>query len=290
MNAISSWFAKYSVWTHVVAAFVFLVGAFNYVPQFHAVVLQIYGLIPAWAQTVVLTAIALYAWYRNGEPTSTASTSATNTTGTSTGAKLVSLLLVSLLGSAMAVCTSGCTASEVNGVVTKIAAEIPTVISLAREALTIYEAVGTSSTETASVTAKVTTINTDLSQLQTLTDDYLAASSSAAKTTAWSNIDALVDTLATDADTVLATASVKNSDSKAAGVVVLASLDAAVHILDAYVSSTQSTSTVDAKLAKRTIKLRQVSALWSPQDQQRVADVAGVPYDVALRYAEARGF
>jgi hypothetical protein len=217
-------------------------------------------------------------------------TSADTSTSTSTGAKLVSLMLVGLLGSAMALSTSGCTASEVNSVVTKISSYMPTVISLVSEALTIYEAVGVSTTDTASVSASLTTINTDLAQLKTLASDYLAASSKASKTTAWSNIEALVDTLTSDADTVLTTASIKNSDSKAAGVVVLASLDAAIHILDGYVSSAQSTSTVNAKLARRVIKLRQVSALWSEQDRQQVAIAAGIPIDAALRYADAHGF
>jgi hypothetical protein len=70
MQTIQKWFAKYSVWTHLVAFAAFLVGAFNYLPQFHALVLQVYGLIPGYAQSAVLTGIALYAWYRKGEPTS----------------------------------------------------------------------------------------------------------------------------------------------------------------------------------------------------------------------------
>jgi uncharacterized membrane protein YdcZ (DUF606 family) len=207
-------------------------------------------------------------------------------TSSTTGAKIAIFLLAGILGASIV----GCTASEINSVVTKIEAYVPTAISLVSEALTIYEAVGTSSTDTSSTSASLTTINADLAQLKTFSADYLAASSSATKATAWSNIEALVDTLATDADNVLAVASVKNSDSKAAGVVVLASLDAAIHIIDAYVSSAQSTATVQAKLAKRTVKLRQVAAMWSAQDRQRVADAAGVPYGVALSYAESRGF
>jgi hypothetical protein len=120
--------------------------------------------------------------------------------------------------------------------------------------------------------------------------DYLSATSSATKTTAWSNIKALVDTAVEDTDALLQTASVKNSNSRSAGVVVIASLDAAVHVIDGYVSSTESTSEVKAKASKRAIHLKAVAGYWSASDRQMIASTAGAPYAVALWQAEALGF
>jgi hypothetical protein len=272
---------------YVTLVFGLLVAAYVGYAPFHALLLSIYHALPGWVEVLIGAAIYLITLYKPNilQPPVTLDTVHKSTAAP----KAAALLVVAALSVGM-LTTSGCTASEVNSVVTKISSYTPTVISLVSEALTIYEAVGVSTTDTTSVSASLTTINTDLAQLKTLASDYLAASSKASKNTAWSNIEALVDTLTSDADTVLTTASIKNSDSRAAGVGVLASLDAAIHILDGYVSSAQSTSTVNAKLARRTIKLRQVSALWCEQDRQQVAIAVGIPYDAALRYADAHGF
>jgi hypothetical protein len=60
--------AKYSITTHTVAAvFASLVLAYAAVPAFHSLVLSIYNEVPAQAQSVILAALGLYSWYRNGE-------------------------------------------------------------------------------------------------------------------------------------------------------------------------------------------------------------------------------
>ena len=69
MNIIKNWLSLYNITTHSVAAVLaFLVGAYFSVPEFHALVLQIYTAIPTWAQELLTTGIALYAWYRKGSP------------------------------------------------------------------------------------------------------------------------------------------------------------------------------------------------------------------------------
>lgn len=186
---------------------------------------------------------------------------------------------------------TGCTASQVNTVVSEINSYLPTAVSLLNEAITIYQAVATPDAKTASVTSALTTVQSDLTAIQTLLSDYLASTaSSSAKTTAWTNIKTAIDTAVTDVDSLLIIAAVKNSDTKATGLTVIAALDAAVHVIDGYVSSTQSPAEVNAKAAKRTVKLRQVSQYWSASDKQEIARAAGVPYSVALAHAEAAGF
>lgn len=108
MKTISDWFEKYSVWTHAVALLVFFVGAFDYVPEFHTLILLIWGLIPEWGQTAVLTAIALYAWYRQGEPE--IPQPAAEPAGPSSTAKLGVWMLIALMVIAP---LSGCTQSQI---------------------------------------------------------------------------------------------------------------------------------------------------------------------------------
>jgi hypothetical protein len=186
---------------------------------------------------------------------------------------------------------SGCTATQINSAITKISYYIPTAISLTTEALAIYTAIsGTTDSSNQSISTALNTINADLANLKVLTTTYTTATSKSTKTSTWNNIITLSDTLSTDADNILAIASVKNSDSKTAGVVIIASLDAAIHIIDGVVSSTESTSTVEAKMAARPYKLSYIETKWSPSDKQMISNAAGVPYPVALQYAKSQGF
>jgi hypothetical protein len=69
MNSIKNWLASYNITTHsVVVVLAFLTSGFYFVPPFHALVMEIYHALPGWAEKVVLAAVALYAWYRKGQP------------------------------------------------------------------------------------------------------------------------------------------------------------------------------------------------------------------------------
>jgi len=70
MNALWSkfqaWLASKGGAAHVVAGlFLVAVGAYKGVPQFHALVLAGYQAVPSWGQTLIVTAAALYTWYKN---------------------------------------------------------------------------------------------------------------------------------------------------------------------------------------------------------------------------------
>jgi hypothetical protein len=67
MATLTSFYQKYSGLTHTLAAgFASLVLAYAAVPAFHSFVLSIYDHVPNGAQSAILAALGLYAWYRNG--------------------------------------------------------------------------------------------------------------------------------------------------------------------------------------------------------------------------------
>ena len=69
MSSIKNWLASYNITTHsVVVAIAFLTSGFYFVPPFHALVVELYHALPGWAEKVVLAAVALYGWYRKGQP------------------------------------------------------------------------------------------------------------------------------------------------------------------------------------------------------------------------------
>lgn len=68
MQTFKQWLNQYSNWTHILAFATFLVGAFNFVPQFHDLIMLWYEKIPPSVQGIIVTGFALYAWYRKGEP------------------------------------------------------------------------------------------------------------------------------------------------------------------------------------------------------------------------------
>lgn len=69
MDTIKNFIANHSAATHVAAVvFAFLFGAYFQVPAFHDYVNGIYGMFPQGIKQLVATGVALYMWYRNGEP------------------------------------------------------------------------------------------------------------------------------------------------------------------------------------------------------------------------------
>jgi hypothetical protein len=68
MDKIKQWYEAHTNLTHFLAAAItFLVGAFYQVPQFHDSVMQLYGHFPNWGKQLVVTLVALYGFYRNGQ-------------------------------------------------------------------------------------------------------------------------------------------------------------------------------------------------------------------------------
>lgn len=209
-------------------------------------------------------------------------------TGSNSGTKLGVLLLICMIPMAGMI---GCDAAKVNQVISQIDAYLPTAVSLVNEALTIYNAVeATDTTKPNAVQSALLVVETDLQAIQKPLSDYLAASASSDKTTAWTAVQAAVDTAVKDSDQLLLVAKVSDPQSKATGTVVIASIDAAVHTMDAFLTAAQTPQQVKAKVAARAVKVSMVSGSWSVIDQEHMAMATGVPYKVLIDRGEAIGF
>jgi hypothetical protein len=69
MNSFEKWLTSYNITTHTVAAAAaFLIAAFYAVPPFHALVIHVYQALPSWVEETAAAIVAVYAWYRKGEP------------------------------------------------------------------------------------------------------------------------------------------------------------------------------------------------------------------------------
>ncbi len=65
MKKLQVWLAAKGGVVHVLAgAYISLVAAYASVPQFHALVQYVHAALPAWAQEVFSTALALIAFYK----------------------------------------------------------------------------------------------------------------------------------------------------------------------------------------------------------------------------------
>lgn len=70
MKAIQQWFASKGGVAHVIASsFVFLIAAYALDPQFHAYVLKINSMLPAWTEESFTVGIGLWAFYKNWQKT-----------------------------------------------------------------------------------------------------------------------------------------------------------------------------------------------------------------------------
>lgn len=68
MDQVKSWYQSHTQLTHYAAVIItFLITAFYQVPQFHDLVMQTYGACPHWTKQLVVTGVALYGFYRNGQ-------------------------------------------------------------------------------------------------------------------------------------------------------------------------------------------------------------------------------
>lgn len=71
MQTIKDFLAKYSITTHsLAAAFATVSAAFAAVQPFHDLVMSVYDVTPSVVRKLIVTGIALYAWYRSGKATS----------------------------------------------------------------------------------------------------------------------------------------------------------------------------------------------------------------------------
>ncbi len=199
--------------------------------------------------------------------------------------KWFSLFIVIALLACVILPTVGCTNSQVTTAVGKIANYIPAVIALNSVVSTAVAALDP--VDAVLVMGVTATVNNGLQQLQALCATYTANPNA----TAWQNIVSLVDSVVVNGDAALLQASrISNPNSKLAVTASLAALDAGLHIIDAFVSQTQTKADLQQRAANREIKLAQVVQYWDQQERDRVARSLDTDWNTAYGSAVALGF
>lgn len=199
--------------------------------------------------------------------------------------KFFRYLIAALLIVGIPAFTVGCTQADVQKAVALIQAEIPTAVALLNDVLPVI--IAFSGTEAQPVQANVNQIKNDLAELQTLCQSY--ASSGTADV--YNSILKVIDDLVMNGDTALLAAThITNSESQQKASVILGALSATLHILDGYIQATQTTDQVRARAQSRQLKLSTVRAYWSDQDQKRIEQAMGHPFNQLYNQEVALGF
>jgi hypothetical protein len=182
---------------------------------------------------------------------------------------------------------AGCSSADVQKAVSLIAAELPTAIAIAGELAPLIGSL--SGTQTATTGQK---IQADLVELQTLVNDYnKPGNSSSVLASTFGSITNVVDDLVVNGDAALLSAThITNPASQTKVTAILTILSVALHVIDGYVQATQTTTQVKATAAKRTVKLKQVSAYYSDSDKEILADAFGYSYNTLYNHEVALGF
>jgi hypothetical protein len=181
--------------------------------------------------------------------------------------------------------TTGCTQSQVSGVVAKIVNVLPGIKAANSAVAAVVSVIDPAIA--VPVVAFTAVINGGITELDTLCTNYLKSPN----TSIWASIIQTSDNLVTNGDAqLLAAARISNPDSQSKATAVIGTLDALLHVLDGWISSTQTPAQVQARAAARSVKLNAVVRYWSAEDKQRVADKLGVNFNTAYGQAVAVGF
>jgi hypothetical protein len=165
---------------------------------------------------------------------------------------------------------AGCVQGDAVKAASTIHAYVPVVIGLANDVMAIAE--GLDATEATKIQALGTKVQSELKELESVSGAYAAAPSS----DGWSALQAVVDQLVSDADGGLLSAlAIKDAASQQKAKVVLSALDAAIHVVDGYLTAARGTAETKAAATERTVKLQSVVRYWSPADWQRVEKASG---------------
>jgi hypothetical protein len=296
MNAIKAFLSKYSAVTHVVVvAWVFLAGAYGTVAPFREYVNSLAtGVAHAapWLGTLfVMALVPLFKYWQGlsdtgkvdiaNEANAKAKTGTLKSKTPLTSAKVGVLALCSLL---LMSTTTACSSADVQKVVSQINASLPTVEAIVGDAAAVASAIDPVLSPL--IGGSNAAIQLGLQELSTLATNYLANPD----TGTYAKIEQVVDSLVQNGDAALLAAShIKDAASQSKAVSIIASLDAALHVFDTLVASTQSTSVVKARMATRSVKLKQLSQLWSARDKATVSAQFHAPFSVLLDRATVEG-
>jgi hypothetical protein len=176
-----------------------------------------------------------------------------------------------------------CTSAQISKVVSEIIAYAPTAISLASEILSVVSAFTVTDPATAKTVGQVgTDVTNGLNELVALCQDYQAKPT----TGTWQQITALVDSLVQETDAqLLQVVDIKDPATQTEVKLALGALDTALHLIDGYTSTAQSSAAVQAKARARVVKLQQIKSYLSP-----AVLPPGIDFNRAMAYQIAQGF
>jgi hypothetical protein len=183
-----------------------------------------------------------------------------------------------------------CTQAQVDTAVSKIANYIPAVKALVSVAGGLTDAIDPAAAIV--VTPVVAVVTNGLTQMQTVCTTYTAANApSSTKVSAWQAIIQISDTMVQSTDAALLQAvAIKDTGSQAKAVAAIGGIDAALHIIDGWVSQAQPAAAVQTKTTARNIKLKDVAPYWDAADRLEVAHKMGASFNTVYTEATAAGF
>jgi hypothetical protein len=203
---------------------------------------------------------------------------------------IIGAVTAALCLSIVAFSTVGCTSAQVSQVVAEVEAQIPTAIALTNTVVSVvslFNAAPGASTGVVISPAVGTLITTDLNELETLCKQYETTPS----TSVYSSILTLVDSLVTQGDSaLLAAANITDPTTKAQATAALGSLDTILHMIDGYLQTTQTSAQIQATVARRAIKLKQVSPYFDHAALDKAAAQYHMTGDQVLDYETSLGF
>lgn len=292
---IKAWLAKYNITTHTLALIATaLTTAYASSDTFHDYVnatgLSIYHALPAWLGKFILGAVVpLYLLYRPKLSTVGALMAgraaekklAAAPPSASGGGKgtlpLVFATALAIGGLAALTGITGCTSASVEKAVSLIGGVLPSVqageSTVAALLVAVDPAVG------GPLEAFQPLITAGITELEKLCAQYTANPSASV----FASIESTVDNLVTQGDAqLLAASKITDAKSRAQATGVIAAFDALLHVIDGYVSQTQTTAQVKAKVSARQVKLSQLAPLFTPTEKVVMARAYGVPVSYAL--------
>lgn len=174
-------------------------------------------------------------------------------------------MLLVAVAMGLACVSVGCSQADAVKAASTIHVYLPVVMGLANDATTI--AAGIDSGDGAKIQAVGAKVQSELQELESVSGAYAAGPSS----DGWIRLQAVVDQLVSDADAgLMAALEIKNPTSKAEAKTALSALDAAIHVVDGYLTAARTPAEAKAAAAQRTVKLQSVVQCWSPADWQSV--------------------
>lgn len=179
--------------------------------------------------------------------------------------------------------TIGCTNAQVNDVLTKIAAEIPTAIAFADTAGPIVATLDPAIAIPVGIA--VAAVNAGLPVLQAEITAYLANPNASVL----AKIEAAINELITQNTAALKAFGIKSEGTQAQALAVMGSLNAVLIVIDGWIQQIQPGSVTKANAAARTTKLAMVDQYLNHDILNKAAVAQGTTYQAFAQHEAQLG-